>query len=194
MIYTYINYIMEKLILKTGFDNLDSDESNNEIKLQMSALITVFMENALKTAEIYTKGANRKVITSQDISLSLKRELFTFLDNDDIEARAAEILNEFKRELENEEDEENEDDEDDEENEENEEDEEEDEEDEEDEDEDEEDEEKKEEFTISNADCKICKEVNMYAEKWKTWQPTNNIEKILWNGINKIDNDFNLLV
>ena len=189
MIYSYINYIMEKLILKTGFDNLDSDESNNEIKLQMSALITVFMENALKTAEIYTKGANRKVITSQDISLSLKRELFTFLDNDDIEARAAEILNEFKMELENE----NNEDEEYEEYEEDEEDEEDENEDEDEEDEENE-EEKKEEFTISNADCKICKEVNMYAEKWKTWRPTNNIEKILWNGINKIDNDFNLLV
>ena len=190
---------MEKLILKTGFDNLDSDESNNEIKLQMSALITVFMENALKTAEIYTKGANRKVITSQDISLSLKRELFTFLDNDDIEARAAEILNEFKMELENENNEKDE--------EENEEDEEEDEEevdsfnsyDDYDEDScenerEKNENEKNEEFTISNADCKICKEVNMYAEKWKTWLPTNNIEKILWDGINKIDNDFNLLV
>ena len=180
---------MEKLILKTGFDNLDSEETNNEVKLQMTALITVFMENALKTAEIYTKGANRKVITSQDISLSLKRELFTFLDNDDIETRAAEILNEFKIELENEQEEmenfDNDYDEDDEEDMC---------EDDEDEENDEDDEEKKEEFTVSNADCKICKEVNMYAEKWKTWQPTNNIEKILWNGINKIDKDFNLSI
>jgi hypothetical protein len=49
-----------------------------------------------------------------------------------------------------------------------------------------------EEFTFNNSDCKICKEVNMYAEKWKTWEPTNHIEKILWNGINKIDKDFKL--
>ena len=178
---------MENLILKTGFDNLDSNESSDEIKLQMSALITVFMENAMKTAEIYTKESNRTIITPQDISLSLKRELFTFLDNDDIEARALEIVNEFKQELkEVEEDEEDEED-----------DEEEDEED--DEDNEEEmnnDSDKKnnivEEFTFSNSDCKICKEVNMYAEKWKTWEPTNHIEKILWSGINKIDNDFKL--
>ena len=107
---------MENLILKTGFDNLDSNESSDEIKLQMSALITVFMENAMKTAEIYTKESNRTIITPQDISLSLKRELFTFLDNDDIEARALEIVNEFKQELkeveENDEDDEEKDEED----------------------------------------------------------------------------------
>ena len=96
---------MENLILKTGFNNLDDDSQSDEIKLQMTALITVFMENALKTAEIYTKEANRKVITPQDISLSLKRELFTFLDNDDIEQRSLEILNEFKAEIANNEEE-----------------------------------------------------------------------------------------
>ena len=178
---------MENLILKTGFNNLDDDSQSDEIKLQTTALITVFMENALKTAEIYTKEANRKVITPQDISLSLKRELFTFLDNDDIEQRTLEILTEFKEEIANNEEESFNS------------------EDEYSEDEDEEvdsfenDEQKKyeeadeeEEFTMCESDSKICQEVNMYAEKWKTWEPTNNIEKILWNGVNKIDKNFNL--
>ena len=92
---------MENLILKTGFDNIENNDSNQESQLQIIALLTVFMENAMKTAEIYTREANRKVITSKDISLSLKRELFTFLDNDDIEERSLEILNEFKNELQN---------------------------------------------------------------------------------------------
>ena len=185
---------MENILLKSGFDNLENNDTNEEIKLQMTALITVFMENAMKTAEIYTKEANRKVITPQDISLSLKRELFTFLDNDDIEERSLEILNEFKAELENEENIDNFDSEEDEE-----EGEEEDEECEEEEDKEDENNKKKyeeadeeEQFTVCNSDSKICKEVNMYAEKWKTWQPTNNIEKILWEGINKIDKNFNL--
>tara|TARA_B100001175_G_C19507350_1_gene641691 strand:+ start:2836 stop:3381 length:546 start_codon:yes stop_codon:yes gene_type:complete len=180
---------MENLILKTGFNNLDDDSQSDEIKLQMTALITVFMENALKTAEIYTKEANRKVITPQDISLSLKRELFTFLDNDDIEQRSLEILNEFKAEIANNEEESfNSEDENDEE--------------EEvdsldseydyDEQKKYEEEDEEEEFTICESDSKICQEVNMYAEKWKTWEPTNNIEKILWDGINKIDKNFNL--
>jgi hypothetical protein len=191
---------MENLLLKTGFDNLENNDSNQEVQLQMVALLTVFMENAMKTAEIYTKEANRKVITSQDISLSLKRELFTFLDNDDIEIRSLEILNEFKSELENHNETYDEGEYDDEDYEDDECEDEECNEYDEDNVEDECEQEGKknnkeydeEEFTICNSDCKICQEVNMYAEKWKTWQPTNNIEKILWSGINKIDEKFNL--
>ena len=188
---------MENLILKTGFDNIENNDSNEESQLQIIALLTVFMENAMKTAEIYTREANRKVITSKDISLSLKRELFTFLDNDDIEERSLEILNEFKSELENHNEEYYEEYDEDEEYEEYDEDNAG--QDDQDDDEEGKNNEKKyseqydnEEFTICNSDNKICKEVNMYAEKWKTWEPTNNIEKILWNGINKIDDKFNL--
>ena len=191
---------MEKLLLKTGFNNIN-DNSNNDYKLQMSALVTVFMENALKTASIYTKHSNRKIVTSIDISLGLKRELFTFLNNDDIETRALEIFNEFKNneltyptsDIEDDNDEYD--------------DEEVEEDDEEDEEETEEeiedpfgnychiyDKKKKEEeeFIKSNCDCKICKEVNEYNEKWKNWKPTNRIEEILYESIQNIDNKFNL--
>ena len=90
---------MENLILKTGFDNsLHNSSKSEEYELQMMALMTVFIENAIKTAEIYTKHSNRKTITSIDILLGLKKELFTFLDNDDIEERALAIFNEFKNE------------------------------------------------------------------------------------------------
>ena len=90
---------MENLILKTGFDNsLHNSSKSEEYELQMMAIMTVFIENAIKTAEIYTKHSNRKTITSIDILLGLKKELFTFLDNDDIEERALAIFNEFKNE------------------------------------------------------------------------------------------------
>ena len=90
---------MENLILKTGFDNsINNSSQSEEYELQMMSLMTVFMENAVKTAEIYTKHSNRKTITSIDILLGLKKELFTFLDNDDIEERALAIFNEFKNE------------------------------------------------------------------------------------------------
>ena len=88
---------MENLIVKTGFENVISND-NSEYKLQIMSLMTVFMQNALKTANIYTKHSNRNIITSMDISLGLKKELFTFLDNDDIEERALRIFNEFKNE------------------------------------------------------------------------------------------------
>ena len=48
---------MEKLTLKTGFDNsIESDsDADLELKLQMTSLITLFMENAIKTAVITMK-------------------------------------------------------------------------------------------------------------------------------------------
>ena len=65
---------MENLILKTGFNNLDDDSQSDEIKLQTTALITVFMENALKTAEIYTKEANSFSV----ITALLRNKRFSF--------------------------------------------------------------------------------------------------------------------
>ena len=184
---------MENLILKTGFDNsINNSSQSEEYELQMMALMTVFIENAVKTAEIYTKHSNRKIITSIDISLGLKKELFTFLDNDDIEERALAIFNEFKNEdldtssSDNEETE--------------------------DETEDEEetieeedpfgnfchlydkqnqkknDTSEEEEFKKSECECEICKKTNEYAEVWKTWKPTNKIEEILYSSIKNIDN------
>ena len=197
---------MENLILKTGFDNsINNSSQSEEYELQMMSLMAVFMENAVKTAEIYTKHSNRKTITSIDISLGLKKELFTFLDNDDIEERALAIFNKFKNEeFSSSEDEE---------------------EGEEDEGEDEEDEENEEiiedpmgnychlydsnnskkknnseadeeyeEFKKSECECEVCKKTNECAELWKTWKPSNRIEEILYSSIQNIDNKFNLNV
>ena len=210
--------------MKTGFNNIDTNSDNNDYKLQMTALVTVFIENALKTASIYTKHSNRKIVTSIDVLFGLKRELFTFLDNTDIETRALEIFNEFKNnelafsssDIEDEDTEEednelapsNSDIED---------------EDTEEEDnelapptsdieeeeiedpfgnychiydkkkrEEEKDDEEEDKFTKSNCECNICKEVNEYNEKWKSWKPTNKIEEILYESIQNIDNKFNL--
>lgn len=200
---------MENLILKTGFDNsINNSTQSEEYKFQMMSLMTVFIENAVKTAEIYTKHSNRKTITSIDISLGLKKELFTFLDNDDIEERALAIFNEFKNEEMNtsSSDEEELDEE------------------ESDEDDDldkkilEEDpfgnfchlygtdtkekkneidklnEDETEEFKKSECECEICKKTNEYSELWKNWKPTNKIEEILYSSIQNIDNKFNLIV
>ena len=172
---------MENLILKTGFNNsINNSSQSEEYELQMMSLMTVFIENAVKTAEIYTKHSNRKTITSIDILLGLKKELFTFLDNDDIEERALTIFNEFK----NEEEEGEYDEEDDEEEEE------------------EEEvnyiekknelEEEEEKFKKSDCECEVCKKTNEYAELWKTWKPSNRIEEILYSSIQNIDNKFNL--
>ena len=100
----------------------------------------------------------------------MKREVFEFLNSDNLETRAKEILDEYIEELNNSDTEE--------------------------EDEEEEDEnlisEETEEFVESTCDCDICKQINKYNDTWKDWKPTNKIEEILYDGIIKIDNDLNL--
>ncbi len=169
---------MENINMKTGFDNtFSNDKDIDNSKLNILSLLTVFMENSVSNAAIYTKHSNRTIITSKDISLSLKREVFEFLNSDDLEIRAKEILDEYIEEFNNEE------------------------EDEEDEEDDEIDEKKMndnysteetEEFVESTCNCDICIQMNKYNNIWKDWKPTNKIEEILYNGIVKIDNDFNL--
>ena len=167
---------MENLILKSGFDNSNTDNDDTEnIQIQIASLLTVFTTNAMKIAETYTLHSNRKIITSHDISRALKRELFTFLDDADLAQKAQVISEEFKKELEEYDEEYDEEC---------------------DEECDDEDTlnitEETEEYCISTCDCSICLEVNKYNELWKTWQPTNNIEQILYDGIKKIDTQFNL--
>ena len=96
-------------VIKSG-DNLLENifEQDKDSEIQVMSLLTVFLENAIKSAEIYTLHSNRTIISSKDISMALKRELFTFLDNEDITTRATEIVQEYKQAIEDEEDEEDE--------------------------------------------------------------------------------------
>ena len=179
---------MENINMKTGFDNIFTSNQNlDNSNLNILSLLTVFMENSVANAAIYTKHSNRTIITAKDISLSLKREVFEFLNSDNLETRAKEILDEYIEELNNSDSEDDEEkDEDDEE---------------EDEDDEEINEKKKdgnliteetEEFVESTCSCDICKQINKYNTIWKDWKPSNKIEEILYDGIIKIDNDFNL--
>tara|TARA_Y100000591_G_C21636600_1_gene595614 strand:+ start:261 stop:791 length:531 start_codon:yes stop_codon:yes gene_type:complete len=176
---------MEKIIPKTGFGDIDTSLSDEEQKTNITALLTVFMENALDSAAIYTKKAGRKTVSSKDISMALKRQVFTFLDTENLEEKAKKIAEEYRNELNQNLDEDltSED---------NSYDEEYDEEDESSEIDEEEVVEEEEEFTYCYADCKICKETNEYSEKWKTFKPSSKIEQILYDGIQKIDARFNL--
>ena len=103
---------MENINMKTGFDIFNNNENTDDSYLNILSLLTVFMENSISNAAIYTEHSGRKIVTSYDISLALKREVFEFLNTDNLESRAKEILNEYTNELniEDEEDEEDEED------------------------------------------------------------------------------------
>ena len=59
--------------MKSGFDNLESPDESLE---NISSIVMVFMENALKSADIYVRHAERKQITPEDIKRALMLEVF----------------------------------------------------------------------------------------------------------------------
>ena len=59
--------------MKSGFDNLESKDETLE---NIGSLVMVFMENAMKSADIYVRHAKRKQITPEDIKRALMLEVF----------------------------------------------------------------------------------------------------------------------
>jgi hypothetical protein len=60
--------------MKTGF-NLVQDDSSDIVE-NIASIVLVFMENAVKSADIYVKHSKRNVITSEDIKRGLMLEIF----------------------------------------------------------------------------------------------------------------------
>jgi len=166
---------MENILPKSGFGNCNvniPDINIDDMIINIRALITLFIENAIKNAELYTSHSNRKVIVPEDISRCLKAELFIFLDRPDNTEQALSIINKYKNiELLNNIDLEEELDND------------------------------KlfseivehmEEYNISNCDCNDCININKYNQNWINYYPTNYVEKLLYDVIQKIDTEFNI--
>jgi len=166
-----------------NIDDYDEDmygDINN-----VTALISVFMQKALESASYYTIHSGRKIVSPIDISMALKREMFIFMEREDVENKTNELLDEIeleeeiKNNLNNEdlekfeelEEKENEkiyegkiiDD-----------------------------DEMNEEWIKSECECDICVEINSYSEKFNNFEPTNQFEKLVYNSIINIDNQFNL--
>lgn len=157
----------------------------------MLALMSVFMKNSLESATIYTIHSGRKIATSKDISIALKREMFIFMERENIEEEANKVLDEIEDELieqeENEEYYENEEYNENEEYYEN-----------------EEhyendtvldnvvDDSYEEDWCISKCDCEICKQMNEYNLKFNEFKPENDFEKLIYNSIVKMSDEFNL--
>ena len=166
-----------------NIDDYDEDmygDINN-----ITALISVFMQKALESASYYTIHSGRKIVSPIDISMALKREMFIFMEREDIENKTNELLDEIELEEEIKNNLNNEDLEKFEELEEK---------------ENEEiyeekiidDEEMNEEWIKSECECDICVEINSYSEKFNNFEASNQFEKLVYNSIVNIDNQFNL--
>ena len=60
--------------MKTGF-NLVEDDGRDVVE-NIASIVLVFMENAVKSADIYVKHSKRTTITSEDIKRGLMLEVF----------------------------------------------------------------------------------------------------------------------
>ena len=63
--------------MKSGFNNLQSQEENDKIEQNIVGTIVHFTENALKTAGFYTQHSGRNIITKEDMDKGFKK----YLDN-----------------------------------------------------------------------------------------------------------------
>ena len=59
--------------MRSGFDNLETQDETLE---NAGSIVMVFMENAIKNADIYVKHAKRREITPEDIKRGLMLEVF----------------------------------------------------------------------------------------------------------------------
>ena len=150
--------------MKSGFDNINSNEMDNNMLDNLYSLIYAFMEKSMVSADTYVKHSKREIITKEDIQLTLKYETFKFLHRpnifDDV-ARWKEILLEEIDEGEEEDKEteeldivaDNKD---------------------------------YVPFRKSECSCEVCAEINDIEGKWDEWEPHNQIEIILKNAVLKL--------
>ena len=159
--------------IKTGSDLTQQNELDDEKAIDIITLITTFMQNSLRSADIYVKHSNRKTITSKDIQMAMKYEVFEFTNRNnqkELSETKKEITKDYFDILENGER---------------------------DDDFDYDEavdnliEETKEKYCKSKCNCEICEKMNYIDKAWVHWQPKTNLEKILKIHISKmVDLDF----
>ncbi len=143
--------------MKTGA-NLTDDGLTTDYKQTVVSMLTLFCENALNGGALYTKHANRKGITPEDIKRAMMLEVFVYTKRPDTLAQVETIRKElFSQEEEDEE-----------------------------ESEDEGECFPEQPFTESECECALCHCLNTVYERWAMWEPQTQIEILLKKHIDAI--------
>tara|TARA_B000000557_G_scaffold106227_1_gene85974 strand:+ start:306 stop:764 length:459 start_codon:yes stop_codon:yes gene_type:complete len=145
--------------MQSGF-NGNSDELvlNNYVK-DATALLVIFMENAIRNASIYIKHCKRNCITTEDIKRALMLEVFLYKNRNNDKEKINEVKNEIfyssddddldgdysNMVLEN-----------------------------------------HDEFGISQCECGMCKCINNIYDRWERFNPNNQLEIIFKKHIDKM--------
>ena len=138
--------------MKSGFDNLESKDETLE---NIGSLVMVFMENAMKSADIYVRHAKRKQITPEDIKRGLMLEVFFMKQRPNMLEQCEEMKKTIQEIIKDEEEN----------------------------GEEmiigEEEEEEEEEFTESKCQCAMCNCFNTIYTRWENFTPEQPMEIIL---------------
>ena len=140
--------------LKTGFNLLEPEDPTENI----ASIVLVFMENAVKSADIYVKHAKRNSITAEDIKRGLMLEVFFTKQRPNMLEQCEKMKETLKKIL-----------------------------DEDDSDEELEIYEEVEEFKESKCKCPMCGCMNTIYTRWEGFTPETTIEKAMFNHINNIN-------
>ena len=141
--------------MKSGFDNLVQEDPTENI----ASIVLVFMENAIKSADIYVKHAKRNSITAEDIKRGLMLETFFIKQRPNMLEQCEEMKKIIRRIQE-----------------------------EDDSDEEEEDfiTDEEEEFKESECQCPMCNCMNTIYTRWEGFTPESSIERAMFTHINRI--------
>ena len=142
--------------MKTGHNLVEDD--TEDLKKDIVAYITLFLENALRSATVYAiKHGKRDSITVEDIKRCMMLEVFLFIKRPGVDQKLGEVKDKlFNEEDEDEEDPEILDDED------------------------------GDEFKESDCSCGLCKCITEIYPRWESWTPSSKMEEIFQKHINNM--------
>lgn len=142
--------------IKTGFNLLEPEDPTENI----ASILLVFMENAVKSVDIYVKHAKRNSITAEDIKRGLMLEVFFMKQRPNMLEQCEKMKETIQKILDEEDDS------------------------------DEEieiyQEVEDEEFKESECKCPMCGCINTIYQRWEGFTPETPIERAMFNHINRI--------
>ena len=139
--------------MKTGFDNLVTNEVDVELVKNVSAMVMTYADGAIRTASTYVSHGSRTIVTAEDLKRAMILEVFLIEKRPNLMKRAKEIKKELFEDSE-----------------------------EEDEDADENiivEEEDVEAFAPNICACALCTSINDIYKRWETWTPTSRVQELL---------------
>lgn len=182
---------MDKLICKSGNNNLIEKEDTSELEKKVGSILLTLIQKAVVLAAKYSKSSGRDNLSSMDMIYALQYYAHEFNNEEDLEESFVENEIEYEKMIKD--DAENDVDPEDAENDVDPEDPEDEGSENEDDSEDAEEDDPDEEFCRSESNDAVFIKMNEYHDTWDTWDPTELSEKVMKSAIDKVINEIDML-